>query len=119
MAKLVGPALVQLGELLARLPQMGFHGLVVRGIGKFSQVALPVQEPAPGLAQVGPCKTTVAPLSCRLGIEHQEPVDDADDAIPRLTLPVDALEVGEHAGKEPPPQYGSVVLRFERHVAPE
>src|SRR6266581_8238408 len=36
--------LVELRELLSRLPEVAFHGLVVLGVRELGQIALPVRE---------------------------------------------------------------------------
>src|SRR5205814_1486562 len=74
------PWLVELSELLPRLPQLSFYRFVVGGVGEFRQIALPVAEAALELAHVGPREAAISPLLGRPGVEHEEPVDHADDA---------------------------------------
>src|SRR6266545_4984468 len=113
------PWLVELSELLPRLPKLPLHGLVVGGVGKFRQVALQVSEAAPELAHVGPRETAIAPLVPPLGVQHEQPVDHADDAVPRLPLPIDPLQVREDAREELSLCHGCKVLGRECHLAPE
>src|SRR5207247_8884063 len=92
--------LVELGELLACSAEMSLDRLVVLGVGKLGQVALPVAEPAPDFAQIAPGHAAVAPLAGRLRVEHAEAVDGAHHAVPLLASPVGALATGEHAGQD-------------------
>src|SRR5262245_56397480 len=94
---------------------MSAHRLVVLGVRKLGQVALPVSEPAPHLAKVAPRYAAVAPFTGRLRIQHEQPVDGADDAIPLLAPPVRALEIGEHPRDELASADRSIVLRLEGH----
>src|SRR5437016_2233325 len=111
--------LVELRELLSRLPEVAFHGLVVLGIRELGQIALPVREAPLDLAHVAPGDAAIPPLARGFRIEHQEAIDGADDLVPGLTLPVDGLEVGKHPPQELPARHRRVVLVRQRHFPPE
>src|SRR5262245_23262572 len=105
--------LVELGEFLAHPPELGLHLLVVGGVGKISEVALPVRQRASKLTHARPRNAAIAPLAAGVGRQYEEPVDHRHDFLPRFLAPVDTLQVGEHAGQELTLGHGHELLAGE------